>query len=888
MIKNLIERFYPRTSTMVMTIIFLIVLSPCLALGSSPKNTIKHILLLHSYHQGHPWEDAVTAGIKDYISGYDSIRITIEYMDTKRSNSQVHYYNLGQLYKNKFQKDIFDVIICVDDNALLFAAEHREAYFSNAPIVFCGLSYNPSDLAKEKKDITGIVQMLDIEKTFEIMLEFHPNTKHIYIINDLTPSGISRRPQIIQAFSSFEQTLQFHILDDLSIEDLRVRLGQLPEQSLVFLHLFNRDRTGRMLTAGEIIRLVRSSCDRPIYTCKKDYLGKGVVGGYLTDGEVHGKASARIALQILSGKNASDINIITEGVNPPIFDYDLLSSLGIQKNKLPAGSRIVNKPFSLYETYKIQIYAIIIVVISLVILTIILAFNLALRKRSERNLQKSEERFRTIFEKSNDAIFIIEKKTWKYINANESALKLTGRSRQELTSLTKEDICLEKKKNRVEKIIKPEISQQLEQAIYIKSDGERRTVSVVSIPLDHNKVIEIVRDVTEEIRLNEMLRQSQKMEAIGTLAGGIAHDFNNILSGIFGYLHLAKSQIENTEKAIQHLEQVDKGGKRAAELVQQILTFSRRTEYQKRNLELFSGVNEALKLLRSSIPTSIEIVKKLNSKSAIYGDSIRIHQVVMNLCTNSYHAMRKTGGTLTVSLEDVDISRPKYLWDKMIIPGEYIKLEVSDTGIGMNSNELEKAFEPYYTTKKHGEGTGLGLALVHAIVDEHDGFLDIHSEPGTGTSFHIYLPRIKRNTDHVSSKTRKMDQYRGHETILIVDDEESIRQSCSTFLTSMGYHTQTCANGKDGLNEIRKNPGKYDLVITDLAMPGMTGDKLADGILKLLPELPIILWTGYGDSMTIAKANELGIRKLVKKPLSNDDLIALIRKVLSTVPPLKR
>ncbi len=495
--------------------------------------------------------------------------------------------------------------------------------------------------------------------------------------------------------------------------------------------------------------------------------------------------------------------------------------------------------------------------------------------------KRSEKNYKTLFEKSNDAIFIVEKKTGKYTDANESALKLTGRSLMELTSLTTKDICPEGSDNRLENIQESNKSEQLGRTIYVRPNGEKRTTILVSIPLNHDMVIGIARDVTEEMRLNERLRQSQKMEAIGTLAGGIAHDFNNILSGIFGHSELAQSHIKNPEKAIHHIDQVQKGAKRAAELVQQILTFSRRTEYQKQHIKLFSGVNEVLKLLRSSIPTSIEIVTKMNTKSTIYADSTRIHQVVMNLCTNSYHAMRKTGGTLAVSLTDVDISRSVYLWDKKIIPGEYIKLEVSDTGIGMKKKELEKAFEPYFTTKKPGQGTGLGLALVHAIVDEHDGFLDIDSKPGIGTSFYIYFPRVKKNIDHKTFQTSQTDQYQGNETILIVDDEESIRATCSASLKSFGYDVDTCANGEDGLTKFKRNVEKYDLVITDLAMPGITGDKLVEELLKLKPALPIILWTGYSDDVTKHKANDLGIRKMVQKPVSNNELIVLLREILN-------
>jgi len=502
-------------------------------------------------------------------------------------------------------------------------------------------------------------------------------------------------------------------------------------------------------------------------------------------------------------------------------------------------------------------------------------------KSAEFALRKSEKKYRTLFEKTSDAIFIVDKNSGKYIDANESALILTGRKWSELSQLTTMDIAPDRAENRLKTVKESKTTQELGQTEYIRPDGEKRIAILIAIPLGEDKVIGIARDITEERILNERLRQSQKMEAIGTLAGGIAHDFNNILSGIFGYSQLAQMNIKNPEKAVHDINQITKGAARAAELVQQILTFGRKTEYQKHIFNLYIGVNEALKLLRSTIPSTIEIIKKLDSQSEVYADPTRIHQVVMNLCTNAYHAMEKTGGSLTVSLTDVEVLKSKFLWDNKIIPGEYIKLEVSDTGIGMNKNELEKAFEPYFTTKGLGQGTGLGLALVHAIVDEHQGYLDIYSKPKKGTNFFIYFPKIKHDANNDTIDVPKKNQIKGCETIMVVDDEEPIRESCCAFLQAQGYKVETCANGIDALEKFKVDSTKFDLILTDLTMPGLTGDKLAIEILKIQPELPIILCTGFSEDMTEDKAIELGIKKFVQKPISNHELAVLIRKNLN-------
>jgi two-component system cell cycle sensor histidine kinase/response regulator CckA len=435
-------------------------------------------------------------------------------------------------------------------------------------------------------------------------------------------------------------------------------------------------------------------------------------------------------------------------------------------------------------------------------------------------------------------------------------------------------------------------SHSIDDMVVVQPDGKKVFLEVFGSPVfdKSGKITASIisfADITqrrgiekEQERLKSQLRQAQKMESIGTLAGGIAHDFNNILSGIFGYSQLAQTHLKNPEKASQDIEQILQGAKRAADLVQQILTFSRQTEYQKRPLKIYTAVYEALKLLRASIPSTIEIEKKLDSKSVVFADPIRIHQVVMNLCTNSYHAMREHGGSLTVSLTDVDIFESKYLLDKKISPGEYIKLEISDTGIGMDENELNKAFEPYFTTKGIGQGTGLGLALVHAIVDEHDCFLDIKSKPGKGTSFYIYFPIFKPDIKSDGLKEPKEFQIKGNERIMVVDDEESIRHSCSEYLQSQGYKVDTFSNGVDALKKFKIDSKKFDLIITDLTMPELTGDKFAEEILKIQPKLPIILCTGYHDTFTETKAIALGIKKFVYKPILSQDLTILIREIL--------
>ncbi|MDA8136397.1 MAG: PAS domain S-box protein [Desulfobacteraceae bacterium] len=392
--------------------------------------------------------------------------------------------------------------------------------------------------------------------------------------------------------------------------------------------------------------------------------------------------------------------------------------------------------------------------------------------------------------------------------------------------------------------------------------------------------VSIRRDITQQKEFEKQLYQSQKMQAIGTLAGGIAHDFNNILSGIFGYSQIAQININNQEKILDCLSNIVKASQRASELVQQILTFSRKTEYKKLPLCIYLEINEALKLIRSSIPVNIKIQNKLISRSLISADPTKIHQVVMNLCTNAYHAMEKSGGTLTVSLNDTDMTEPKYLKNKMMPPGKYLALKISDTGCGMDAETLEKAFEPYFTTKKIGQGTGLGLSIVQAIVDEHEGFLDVSSIIGEGTEFSLYFPIVESQKRKKETDLKQAPDLNGSETIMLVDDEKAIRESYKDFLERHGYEVVVFGDGIDAIEIFKADPNRFDIVITDMTMPEKTGSDLIAVIRSLNKNIPVIICSGFSNLMDETIAGKIGADKYLMKPLHTRDLLTEIRLLL--------
>ncbi|MEW6672967.1 MAG: ATP-binding protein [Thermodesulfobacteriota bacterium] len=398
-------------------------------------------------------------------------------------------------------------------------------------------------------------------------------------------------------------------------------------------------------------------------------------------------------------------------------------------------------------------------------------------------------------------------------------------------------------------------------------------------------VVSIVHDVTarkfaeeERGKLQAQLMQTQKMEAIGTLAGGIAHDFNNILSAVIGYTELAQIKLEPESEVRDDLKAVLTAGERAKELVRQILAFSRQAQKEKMPVQTGLIVKEALKLIRSSLPTTIEIRQNILSKSVILSDPTEFHQIVMNLCTNAAYAMREKGGILEITLTDVKLDSNFSSTHLEIQPGAYQKLTVSDTGHGIKPEVLNRIFDPFFTTKPKDEGTGLGLSVVHGIVKDCGGTITVYSELDEGSTFNLYFPIIEgkaeeKQGEHVNIPT-------GIERILVVDDDKAIVDITQKNLTSLGYEVKVRTSSLEALELFKAMPDKFDLVITDMTMSQMTGDHLASEMMKIRPDVPVILCTGFSENITREKSETIGIKAFLVKPLLKQEMAHTIRMVL--------
>jgi signal transduction histidine kinase/ActR/RegA family two-component response regulator len=409
---------------------------------------------------------------------------------------------------------------------------------------------------------------------------------------------------------------------------------------------------------------------------------------------------------------------------------------------------------------------------------------------------------------------------------------------------------------------------------------EERTHQLSDANLDLKKEIEIRQKFERErAELEKQLFQLQKMETIGTLAGGIAHDFNNILTPILGYTDMALEELPAESNLRFDIEQINNAAHRGKDLVQQVLTFSREVDFENKPIQLQPIVAEALNLIKASFPPGVEIKQQFDQKiGTVLADPTHIHQIVMNLCTNANHAMMKTGGILVVKLDEVKIDQRSAEKIPNLKKGEYIRITISDTGHGMDLKTKERIFEPFFTRKEVGSGSGLGLSVVHGIINNYGGSIVVDSTPGKGTTFMIYLP--KYGSDLTESDKSDKKPLKGVEHILFVDDEPEITFMGKKMLENLGYKVTITSNSITALEEFKKDPDKYSLLLTDQSMPNIEGTELATLMKEIRPGLRVIIITGYAENLSEEVLSQCGISEVILKPMILDDFSKVIRRVL--------
>ena len=518
------------------------------------------------------------------------------------------------------------------------------------------------------------------------------------------------------------------------------------------------------------------------------------------------------------------------------------------------------------------------------------------RKRIEEALNQSETYLKTLIHSIPDLVWLKDEKGM-YLFCNSKFERFFGSNDQEIIGKSDYDFVDKEladsfRKHDLLAISKGGPSINEEQVTYA-DDGHQEILETIKSPIYGANgqligVLGVARDITERKsaeeerrKLENQLRQSHKMEAIGTIAGGIAHDFNNILGIIIGNMELAIDSLDDLNPVRLYLEEIKKASLRASDVVKQLLNFSRKTEQSKEIIDILPIVRESVKLLRSSIPSSIDIQVNIpDSLKTIKADPTQLHQVLINLCTNAAHAMENEGGILNIELSEVELNAVTSTQFEEIHPGTYVQLSISDTGDGIDSNIKANIFDPYFTTKAMGKGTGMGLAVVLGIVKNHNGAISVYSEPGQGSVFKVLLPVAEGGIIDREPVSEALPT--GTETILFIDDEEDLANIGRHFLQRLGYNVVAETNPVEALELYRSDPSRFDLIITDMTMPRLSGDQLTREVLKINSKMAVILCTGYSHKIDRERAIEIGAHSYIEKPFDIKKLAALVRNALDT------
>jgi len=625
---------------------------------------------------------------------------------------------------------------------------------------------------------------------------------------------------------------------------------------------------------------VSESRFRSIFDFAVEGILLGSSEGYITEANKYMSELTGLPRNELLGKHISELAFTKESMAQYPLRFDLL-----KRGKKVTNERVLIRPDGSKITVEMQskmmpdgtyqsIYS-----------------DITARKGREKALLEAEERFRLAFLTSPDAINI-NTMDGTYVDVNIGFTELTGYTREECAGKSSSDINIwdipEDRQRLIEGLQRDGQVKNLESRFLLKNGSKKiglMSANIVQLSgephiLSVTKDISLLKKTEQEKRdLEIKYMQSQKMEAIGIMAGGIAHDFNNMLAIILGNAEMALVHISDENPGKHCLQQILSASQRVKDLVKQILTFSRQNDQEFLPLHLFSVIRDSLQLLRATIPTTVSIVQNFSQgDDTAMADATQIHQLIMNLCSNAVHAMDEKG-TLEVTGAVIDITESDVASQPGVQPGRYVRLRVSDTGVGIAKEIQEQIFDPFFTTKGVHEGTGMGLSIVLGIVKSHKGVVEVSSEPGDRTTFTIFFPALEKGQLAEIDKISEEHQ-RGSERILFIDDEEMLAEMGGRLLEELGYHVTVKLSSLDALATFASTPDAFDVVITDQSMPHMSGAELSVQLLKIRPDIPIILCTGYSKKITEKETQRLGIKKYLTKPYDTAGLVKLIRKVL--------
>lgn len=891
------QDYFAKRRSLLFFVIFNLVSTLQVVVAAEPPNAppTRHILVLNSYHQGFLWTDDTTEAVRSTLSAQISnVEFHIEYLDSKRLYNEALIEVIRQTFLLKYSRIQIDAVISTDDNALHFMHRFHDEIFPGVPVVFCGVNNVQDALRLPKRFFTGIVETLDIHPNIEWVKTALPKVRKIVVVSDGTLTGRGTRGVVEDAALDFpEMTFVYLNGEDLSTDQMLDALRGLDDKSVVLAPAWYRDKDGRYYDNTQIYPLMSAASPVPIVGLSAANMGLGIVGGKVNSGKTQGSYAAHIVAQILEREaRTEDLPVQTQSQNTHMFDHRQLVRFSIDESLLPPNSQILYRPFSFYKTYKNLVFAVAAVFLLFVAMIALLLSNLHRLRRSRLYSARREAYFRFILDSIHDAVVSTDV-NGHVTQMNAVATALSGKSTADSLGKQLPDVFHLKDADSYETVTDPvrkiltniDVLPTSNSAMMIVKDGRkvRLLCSGAAIKNDLGHVIGTVlvfRDITEEHMMEEQLRQSQKMDAVGQLAGGIAHDFNNMLGGIIGAAELAENEIGRSSPAIEFIRMIISAAENAAGLTQKLLSFSRKGGTVFSEIDIHRSISDALVILERSLDKRIEIHRDLSAPvSTIQGDAAQIQNAVINLGINAGQAM-KNGGTLKISTAtlvlDATDCRGRI---PEIIPGEYVEITVEDTGEGIPTDIIPRIFEPFFTTKEVGKGTGLGLAAVFGTIKDHRGCISTLSEIGIGSRFQILLPTVRSNDATLIDSAENVVFGTGQ--ILVVDDEPVVRATVSRMLTSLGYTVLEARDGLDALKVFHENHTQFDLVLLDMMMPRMGGRECFFELRKRYPLVKVLILSGFSKQDDLDEIVAAGAVGFLKKPYRRNTLATAIHNALN-------
>ncbi|HLP01930.1 MAG TPA: ATP-binding protein [Opitutaceae bacterium] len=847
--------------------------------------------MLLSYHVGMEWEDGIVAGLQESLGS--QAELVLLQLDVKRYPQPEREPGMLANFVSKTAMCSPVAVLAVDDFAYRFALRHRERISAGTPLLFGGVNYLPG---APPPGVGGVVEAIDLAGTLRLVRALLPEAGRLVVVNDTTETGAANNAALDVALAEVDARWELLRLGRGSFAETEAALAGLdPENDSVLLLSWNLDANGVVRSYDEAVQRARELCHAPLFGVWSFYFGRGILGGSLLDGREHGRELGELTAQVIAGVKTGPLPVARRCRTMTLVDARELARFGIPESALPRGAELRYATIPFWREHPDVVAGITLVV---VLQTLTIARLLVSRRRqrqAERRLRAGEADLRNVLDSIGDAVVVTDAAA-RVQRINPVAGRLAGIAVDEARGKAFGEVLRLREPGAetpcpdpILRVLGAARGSTVEpgRAELTSPDGKPVIVEYTAAPVRNEQglacgAVLALRDVTAQQRTEAQLRQAQKMEAVGRLVGGVAHDFNNLLLVIRGSLELARQPGTDAQEGASYLHEVDEAARRAAELTQQLLAFSRQQKLQVRPTDLATLLAGMTKLVRRVLTESIRVEMRGPAAGCWANvDAGQIEQVIMNLCVNARDAM-PDGGSIQLEIGRAQFAAAdlaSYPWTR---PGDYHVLTVTDTGAGMDQETQRRIFEPFFSTKPVGRGTGLGLSVVQGIVQQHEGLINVYSEVGRGTTFRIYLPAIAAPTGEPlvsasGASEAKPDEGRGY-TILLAEDEPAVRRIASGGLRSHGYRVLEVADGEEACAVAAAHSGPIAVAVLDVVMPRLGGPEAARRLQNLRPKMPILLCSGYPGTMP----NEAEVPtdwRWLAKPYPMGDLLARVREL---------